>query len=169
MKMNSSPKNQFVGLFEFLRQFHMKNISLKLQKLLVEELSYRNTNLEDVVVPGDSVNSHSYYTTVMTQIPGQAEEYQKLLTQVKVLCWVMTNPTNHDKKAKHVKATWAQRCNKTIFFSSGKDEKLGTIVLDVGEGRNYLWEKTKKAFMYIFNNHYNDSHWFFKADDDTYV
>lgn len=93
------------------------------------------------------------------------ELYQK----VKILCWVMTQPKNHQKKAQHVKATWAHRCNKLIFISSENDSSLPAVKIHVQEGRDHLWEKTKVAFKYVYDNYYNDVDWFFKADDDTYA
>ncbi|XP_023167559.2 glycoprotein-N-acetylgalactosamine 3-beta-galactosyltransferase 1-like [Drosophila hydei] len=93
----------------------------------------------------------------------------QLKREVRVLCWVMTNPSNHKKKARHVKRTWGKRCNILLFMSSAADEELPTVKLDVEEGRPNLWRKVKEAFKYVYKHHYNDADWFYKADDDTYA
>ncbi len=38
---------------------------------------------------------------------------------MKILCWAMTTPSQHEKNAKHVKATWGKRCDILYFVSTG--------------------------------------------------
>lgn len=94
---------------------------------------------------------------------------QQLYKDVRILCWIMTTPKNHQKKARHVKRTWGSRCNRLLFMSTTEDPELESIALPVQEGRNNLWAKTKEAFIHIYKHHLDEADWFLKADDDTYV
>ena len=89
--------------------------------------------------------------------------------RIRILCWIMTGPQNLDKRAIHVKKTWAKRCNTLIFISSTTNISFPTIGLDVPEGREHLTGKTMQAFRYVYEHYKDDADWFMKADDDTYV
>ncbi|XP_001191962.3 glycoprotein-N-acetylgalactosamine 3-beta-galactosyltransferase 1 [Strongylocentrotus purpuratus] len=93
------------------------------------------------------------------------------LRKVRLLCWVLTSPKTLKTKATMVARTWAKKCSQTLFMSSQKSTSFpGNVIgLEVAEGRNALWNKTRMSLEYIYTQHFNDADWFFKADDDTYV
>ncbi|XP_013997916.1 glycoprotein-N-acetylgalactosamine 3-beta-galactosyltransferase 1-like [Salmo salar] len=91
-----------------------------------------------------------------------------LSQNVRLLCWIMTGPKNLESRTKHIRATWAKRCNKILYMSSVETE-FPTVGLNVSEGRDQLYWKTIRAFQYIYQHHRNDYDWVLKADDDTFV
>ncbi|KAK8376663.1 hypothetical protein O3P69_009939 [Scylla paramamosain] len=163
------------GMFCGFLSFYLLNSTVTVHPRYIEGISppqsiyshpHSHEDLENAAGPEGNVAMHSHSEP---HHAGEDLEAEQLKAKVRVLCWVMTNPKNHEKKARHIKATWARRCNKLVFISSVEDKELGTVAVNVGEGRNHLWEKTKAAFSYVYTNHYNDADWFLKADDDTYV
>uniref|UniRef100_A0A3B3Z7P2 N-acetylgalactosaminide beta-1,3-galactosyltransferase n=1 Tax=Periophthalmus magnuspinnatus TaxID=409849 RepID=A0A3B3Z7P2_9GOBI len=92
-----------------------------------------------------------------------------LYQKVRVLCWVMTGPSNLEIRARHVRATWSRHCNLVVFMSSQEDNDFPTVGLGTKEGRDQLYWKTIRAFHYVHQHHSNDADWFLKADDDTFV
>ncbi|XP_076868470.1 glycoprotein-N-acetylgalactosamine 3-beta-galactosyltransferase 1 [Brachyhypopomus gauderio] len=96
------------------------------------------------------------------------EVAKQLFSKVRVLCWIMTQPQNLQKKTQHVRASWARHCN-TVLYVSSETTDFPTVGLNVSEGRHNLYWKTIRAFQYIHTHHLHDAEWFLKADDDTFV
>jgi hypothetical protein len=92
----------------------------------------------------------------------------KLFNDVRILCWVFTHPDpNHKSRVPYVRATWGKRCNKLLFMSTQTEPGFDDIVaLPVEDGRGHLWNKTRMAMKYVYDNHLNDADWFIRADDD---
>ncbi|XP_046398780.1 glycoprotein-N-acetylgalactosamine 3-beta-galactosyltransferase 1-like [Ischnura elegans] len=96
---------------------------------------------------------------------------RELWEEVRVVCWVMTQPRNHATKAEAVKETWGRRCNALVFISTQADASLPTVRVSVPEGRFNLWDKTRAAFVYLHQAGYlsDQVDWVLKADDDTFL
>lgn len=150
-----------LGLLIFAVTPSVRRNYLDITRLRADEFAEIIENIPDKVL--SSHDKHEVHHM------GEDVEAERLKEQVKVLCWIMTRPETHDKKAKHVKATWGRRCNKLIFMSSANDTELGAIDLQIGDGRQLLWGKTRAAFKYVYQHYADQYHWFFKADDDTYA
>ena len=45
-------------------------------------------------------------------LPGFADNTKS----VRLVCWIMTMPANHQEKAIHVKATWGSVCDVLLFI-----------------------------------------------------
>lgn len=88
---------------------------------------------------------------------------------IRLFCWIMTSPQNLQKRAKYVKMTWVQRCDRYVFISSESNYGFPTVGVPTFEGRKHLTEKTMLGFEYIYNKHFYDADWFLKVDDDAYV
>lgn len=90
------------------------------------------------------------------------------LSEVRVLCWVMTSPATRLERTVPIENTWGKRCNKLLLMSSRTDNQTDRVIaLPVDEGRENLWRKVRAAYKYIYEHHLDDADWFMKTDDDT--
>ena len=87
-----------------------------------------------------------------------------LRRDVRVLCWVLTNPGNHVSRAIHIEATWGRRCNVLLFVTEKDDlAALSVIRVDGASGYQHLTAKTMTAFDHVYKHYRNEADWFLKV------
>lgn len=100
--------------------------------------------------------------------PKRETEKLNSANKARILCWILTSPTNRLERAVHVQNTWGKRCDKLLLMSSRDDNQTDIVVgLPVEDGYEILWNKTVAAFQYLYAHNLDDADWFVKADDDT--
>jgi glycoprotein-N-acetylgalactosamine 3-beta-galactosyltransferase len=105
-----------------------------------------------------SIDSFHKYNTLIAD---------KLFNEVKILCLILTQPSNHKTKAYHVNNTWGHKCNRFILLSTENDTKFETFSISRNESRSILWGKVKNGFEQAYLKYYKDYDWFLKGDDDS--
>ncbi|XP_030571198.1 glycoprotein-N-acetylgalactosamine 3-beta-galactosyltransferase 1-like [Drosophila novamexicana] len=123
-----------------------------------------------VMLTGNEYESTAIAVDTAAPTPlAKATLADRLYHETRVLCLVLTMPTQHKTKAAKVLSTWGARCNKLIFLSSQDDVELGAVNLNVTESRDNLYTKVRAGLAYAYEHYVEDYDWFLKADDDTYV
>ncbi|XP_071108389.1 glycoprotein-N-acetylgalactosamine 3-beta-galactosyltransferase 1-B-like [Haliotis cracherodii] len=97
------------------------------------------------------------------------EVVETIASRLRISCWVMTNPKNLESRSRYIQMTWGKRCDRVVFISSETNTTFPAVGINVLEGRNHLTEKTLGGYHYVYDHHFDDCDWFFKADDDTYL
>ncbi|CAF3649480.1 unnamed protein product [Rotaria sp. Silwood1] len=130
------------------------------------------------VYVGSSTNN---YYTVLQNFQFSHGKNLSHPSLVRVLCLILTSPKYILTRAKAVHETWAPQCDRYFFIteSLGNDVKSNESnfieqlpiapIKNITAGYDHLTQKSTLAFLFAYENYFNDFNWFVKADDDTYV
>lgn len=159
----------------FSPRFFESPIDLTIDKEIIEKLDETDGELNSIKHIVEESENDQDENNIDTQEQHQQHQYtnstiaKQLKRNVRIICFILTQPENHLKKAMHVMNTWGRRCNKFLMVSTKKQRGLPILQINVTEDRDHLWFKTKEAFKYIYKHHFYEGDWFYKADDDTYA
>jgi hypothetical protein len=87
-----------------------------------------------------------------------------------ILCGIYYGGKNYDRIPTLCK-TWGQLCDGFMVASTKTDRNLGTVnFLHQGdEAYEYIWQKIRSVWAYVYNNYYRDFYWFHIGGDDLYL
>jgi hypothetical protein len=99
----------------------------------------------------------------------------------RILCLILTAPVHFLTRAKAVHETWAPRCDRYFFITeypqnNATSKQLEFIkqipvapIKNITPGYDHLTQKTTLAFLFAYENYFDDIDWLVKADDDTFL
>lgn len=100
---------------------------------------------------------------------GYSGSTQESAKPVKILCWILTDPADLNKRTAYVRDTWTKHCDIRLFMSSALDSQFPAVGLNVSAGRDHIAAKAKAAWKYVHTHYIDQADYFVKADPDTYV
>lgn len=71
--------------------------------------------------------------------------------------------------AVYARDTWMKRCDISLFMSSAENKSFPTVGLNVSAGRDFISEKAKASWKYVYEHFRDKADFFMKADPDSYV
>ncbi|CAH0474185.1 unnamed protein product [Peronospora belbahrii] len=91
-------------------------------------------------------------------------------SKLRVLCWVSTYHTNHEKRLHAIKQTWGKKCDKLLFMSNVEDLSIPTVQIVAPPLHEMLWQKHREIVQLLVREYDEEEFdWVFKCDDDTFL
>ncbi|KAJ8024802.1 Glycoprotein-N-acetylgalactosamine 3-beta-galactosyltransferase 1 [Holothuria leucospilota] len=108
-------------------------------------------------------------TRIVTSYPFDPLFNSTLLkTRAKTLCYVMCAKGSQGA-VQAARATVAEHCSKTVFFSRSPIKEVGSIDLGFQEDSAHRWERYKMAADYVYTHFRSDFELFIKFEYDIYI
>ena len=123
-------------------------------------------------------NKYSFNTF---KIEFQRGENHSHSLATRVLCLILTSPKSFLTRVKAVNDTWGPRCDRYFFITEYPEKNASSEQLkfaqqipiasikNITPGYDHLTQKSTLAFLFAYQNYFNDCDWFVKADDDTFL
>lgn len=122
----------------------------------LKDNAYSNKALpvsQSTVNSGDIPILHRHINKILfkrraTFLPSIRDKYPN---SVRILCYILISRAKV-KAGQVIKETWGSHCDELIFFGGFEYPDLPVVKLNITEGYENLWGKTKAAILYLSAN-----------------
>ena len=155
-------------MLSFISKKHFISIGIPLTILILITILYMSSS------------TNNYYTNIFKVQLNRSTNYT-YVPSTRVCCLILTSPKNFLTRAKAINETWAPRCDRYFFITEYPRETMTSEQINFAQqipiapinnikvGYYHLTQKSTLAFLFAYENYFNDYDWFLKADDDTYL